>query len=260
MKKLLCVLAVLVLLLPAAFAEQDESIYVGAWAKVQSTDAGGALFEVFYLTENHKVFYFSQNYSAAMPQFGNQAVGLWFPQRTGIRIVYGDNLECSAEFIDENYLGFRYGTMIYAYGKIPDFMAVNVGDLQKVTEKGQISQAFVDNLIGIYSGYSMDKVNAIFMAAQQVKFLNEAQAEGQTLSQGEYVIGWHIPEGRYIINAGKSKSVSVYVYEDTNYYPDSYYIGYAHNEYQTVVNLKDGYVLKISGGTVKITQASNFSR
>ena len=259
MKKLLCVLAVLLLILPSALAE-DESIYVGAWAKVQSTDSGGALFEVFYLTENHKVFHFVQNYSAAKPQFGSQAVGLWFPKWTGIHIIYGDNQECDAEFIDENYLGFRYGTMIYAYGKIPDFMAVNVGDLQKVTENGQISQAYVDNLIGIYSGYSMDKVNAIFMASQQVKFLKEAQAEGYTLSQGEYLVGWHIPAGRYIINAGKSRNVTVYVYDEKGYYPDSYYIGSAYNEYQTIVNLKTGYTLKITGGTVNIKESGNFSR
>ena len=78
------------------------------------------------------------------------------------------------------------------------------------------------------------------------------QASGVAVPQGEYVIGEDIPAGRYTVDAGDAKRVTVWVYRP-NGMSDYYYIGSKENEQTMTANLQDGGKLRIEGATVYLS-------
>ena len=78
------------------------------------------------------------------------------------------------------------------------------------------------------------------------------QASGVAVPQGEYVIGEDIPAGRYTVDAGDAKRVTVWVYRP-NGMSDYYYIGSKENEQTMTANLQDGGKLRIEGASVYLS-------
>lgn len=86
----------------------------------------------------------------------------------------------------------------------------------------------------------------------------KAQAEGVAIPQGEYSVGSDIPAGKYTINAGEARRVTVWIYKP-NDFSDYYYIGSAENEQTMTANLQEGGRLKIDGATVYLSPFAGFN-
>lgn len=205
MKKLLCVLAVVALLMGSAWAEGlTESDFMGMWVDVYDTDGGGAVAEMIYLRDDHKVFYMNHSFKADDTGFGREYVGSWSVNGNCIHIKYGETVESDIYMSNDGFLLIPLGGDKYiTYGKVPVW--------------GEKPDA--------------------------------PQLSGVAVPQGEYNVGEDIPAGKYTVDAGDAKRVTVWVYAP-NGFADYYYIGTKENEQTMTVNLKEGGKLKIDGATV----------
>ena len=125
MKKLLCVLAVLLLLIPAAHGEDladDEKAFVGVWVRYHEYKDSGVIFELFQLTADHQVYYLNQTFKPGEVGYGRQAAKTWQKIRDNrILITYGENAKSEAFITDSGELGIYSAdnSYYYSYTKIP---------------------------------------------------------------------------------------------------------------------------------------------
>lgn len=219
------ILAIIAALIPEALAA-DESAFYGAWGRVYSTNAGGAVFEVFYITQDQKVFYVYETFSADQQTSRTEYVGAWSPTANGIHIVYGKNQDGYVKLLNDNYISLKMGIMEYAYGRIPAGYSAATGDMPIIQGNPFIPQGSLES--------------------------------GVVILPGEYVSGGLIPKGDYIVQADKKTEIKVSVNHAAYYASSDYVIGGAKNPQSVVVHLETGAMLIIKGGSVTLSQFQGY--
>lgn len=97
-----------------------EADFMGTWARVYDSSDGGAVSEVFYLRDDHTVFYMNQRYDSENPGYGRQYVGSWLVHGNCIHIKYGDNAETDVYMSNDGFMLIPLGGDKYiTYGKVP---------------------------------------------------------------------------------------------------------------------------------------------
>lgn len=98
MKKLLALILVLALLLPAA-ALAAESDVIGCWAHYSPLSDGAPFVEVIVLAEDHTCYYLSQMYSTDEAGLGRTFVGTWEMNADGtVTAKIGNNTSATLRF------------------------------------------------------------------------------------------------------------------------------------------------------------------
>lgn len=100
----------------------DRSNYVGTWVKCHDRDDGGALAELFHLSESGTLFYLNQLYGADDVGFGRQYIGYWNETPDGVYLKFGNNAESDAILSADGFLMVLVGDgTAMPYGKVPEY-------------------------------------------------------------------------------------------------------------------------------------------
>lgn len=121
MKKLLAIILILALLLPA-IALADAVNPVGCWVKYEILNTGAPSMAMLYLAEDHTCYYMVQAFHKDSAGLGRVHVGTWEYKPDGI--VYaktGENTETLLSIADNNAVAldvktFKYFMNISLYG------------------------------------------------------------------------------------------------------------------------------------------------
>ena len=104
MKRLITVILILALLLPAA-ALADEKDVIGCWGAYEILTTGAPSMIMVYLAEDHTCYYVNQMFRPDEPAFGRQYVGTWEMLSNGfVYIKTGNNANMTLMFSNE-YVG-----------------------------------------------------------------------------------------------------------------------------------------------------------
>lgn len=125
MKKLLVLVFALILAASALIISAsavDYNDYVGTWVKSHDKDDGGAIAELFHLSESGTLFYLNQLFGADDIGFGRQYIGYWKETPNGIYMKFGNNAESDAVLSADGFLMvlFSDGTAM-PYGKVSEY-------------------------------------------------------------------------------------------------------------------------------------------
>ena len=82
MKKLICFLFVLVLLVPLAVLADDSSV-VGCWAHYETLKDGAPMMSMLYFAEDYTCYYITQAFHPDKAGLGRNYVGTWELQDDG---------------------------------------------------------------------------------------------------------------------------------------------------------------------------------
>lgn len=103
MKKLITVILILAILLPAA-ALAGEPDVVGCWATYDRLTTGAPQITALYLSETHKCYYLAQYYHVDEPGTGRAYIGSWEMQSDGsVLAKIGENTSIVLQF-DPTYV------------------------------------------------------------------------------------------------------------------------------------------------------------
>lgn len=120
MKKLLAIILILALLLPAAVLAEVNP--VGCWVKYEILKTGAPAMVMLYLADDHTCYYMAQSFHKDSEGLGRVHVGTWEYKPDGI--VYaktGENTETQLKIADNNAVAldvktFKYFLNISIYG------------------------------------------------------------------------------------------------------------------------------------------------
>jgi len=102
MKKLLALILILALLLPAAALAAEKDV-VGCWASYELQKDGAPAMIMIYLAENHTCFFLAQSFNPDDEGFGRAFVGTWQMNDDGsVTAKTGNNTE-TAMLFDDSY-------------------------------------------------------------------------------------------------------------------------------------------------------------
>ena len=95
MKKLLTVILILAMILPAAaLADVSSWLYEATWVHTDYGKSGGVTIEALCLNEDGTAFYVVQSFTAEEPMFGRAFVGSWeISGPDTIHVIIGNNAE-----------------------------------------------------------------------------------------------------------------------------------------------------------------------
>lgn len=115
MKKVISVLLVLVLLIPA-FAFASESDIVGCWASYTVLNDGAPSMSMLYLSADHTCFYLVQMFHPEREGLGRTYIGTWKLNGDGtLYVKTGNNTDMTLRFSDSGNLAVNMETMeVYA--------------------------------------------------------------------------------------------------------------------------------------------------
>lgn len=109
MKKLFCLLLVLICLPVIAFS--DESDVVGCWAHYEMLTDGAPAMSMLYLAEDHTCYFVTQMFHPDKAGVGRKYVGTWSLQSDGsIYAKTGNNTDMTLTIFNES-LAFDKSTM-----------------------------------------------------------------------------------------------------------------------------------------------------
>lgn len=94
MKRLIAIILILALLLPAAALAADVPAWLidGAWTHLEDNGEGSCSLISVYLTEDGKAYYVAQVFGSEEPSFGRAFVGSWtFTGPDTINVIIGNN-------------------------------------------------------------------------------------------------------------------------------------------------------------------------
>ena len=104
MKKLITIILILALILPAA-ALADEKNVVGCWGTYETLSTGAPAMTMLYLAEDHTCYFLTQMFGPDEPAIGRQYVGTWEMKSDGnVYIKTGNNTDMTLVFSNE-YVG-----------------------------------------------------------------------------------------------------------------------------------------------------------
>ena len=102
MKKLITVILILALILPAAALASGMNSPVGCWAQYELLTTGAPSMCMLYLAENHTCYYVIQSFHEDEPGLGRQFVGTWEQQADGTVLAKtGNNTSTTLRFSDD---------------------------------------------------------------------------------------------------------------------------------------------------------------
>lgn len=226
MKKIFALILVLCLFagVPAFADGLTEADFMGTWVNIYDNNSGGAVMEFFHIREDHRVFYLNRRFEKDDPGFGRQYVGSWDVRGNVIHLKYGDNTETDVYMSDGFLMVPLGGDQYVPFGRVPVWGK----------DAGATPAAAPDP--------TPEPTQAV---------------QGVAIPQGEYSIGIDIPAGKYVIDAGPAKRVTVWTY-DAEQWVDCYYIGSEENEQTMIVNLEEGGRLRIERATVYLRPFKGF--
>lgn len=101
MKKLITLILILALILPAAMSAADTGP-VGCWAHYELLNDGAPFMTMIYLADDHMCYYLTQMYHTNEPGFGRKFVGTWEQLTDGsVQAKTGNNTSTTLRFSDD---------------------------------------------------------------------------------------------------------------------------------------------------------------
>lgn len=165
MKKLITLILILSLAVPAAALASNESDYVGKWIYTEYKTDGTLTFILIDIQPDHtaiSVFGHADGDRSKVP--GRSFIGSWQMTSTGIHVVSGYNTEKDLYIYENDYLKEKVPGLCYIYSKINEY-----GD--DVNSSEQFDSTLLPEITG----------------------------DGLRVPPGEYTVGLDIPAGVYRI-------------------------------------------------------------
>ncbi len=106
MKKLITVVLIFALLLPAA-ALADESYFSGCWVHTETLTTGCPSLTFICLTEDHKCFYLIQSFREDEAGPGRTYIGTWDVEDGYLVAKTGENTSTRLQFSDDYSVAFN---------------------------------------------------------------------------------------------------------------------------------------------------------
>jgi hypothetical protein len=114
MKKLITVILILSMLLPAA-ALAGESDVVGCWAYYSVSSSGTPSMEMIYLADDHTCYFLIQSFDHDEPSLGRAFVGTWEMQQDGSVFAKTGNNTNTTLMFDTNEYAVAYNPKANKY-------------------------------------------------------------------------------------------------------------------------------------------------
>ena len=103
MKKLITVILILVVLVPACAFAVDESDVVGCWAHYEVLETGSPSMSMLYLSEDHTCYFLIQAFRSDEAGIGRTFVGNWKIESDGtLYAKTGNNTDTRLKFSSSN--------------------------------------------------------------------------------------------------------------------------------------------------------------
>lgn len=225
MKRIILIAAIISLMILPCSAERSD--YVGSWAMTHRTDDGGALIELFILTEDGIAFYLNGHFDGLEPLFSRQYAGTWRYRSTyeEIHIEYGRTAEADAYLLGDHLM------IIGPLGDIPFSKLIPYTPPKTVLHDTDLS-GVPDTMSKIPS----DKVSVV-------------------LPDGKYIVGQDLLAGTYEVSINPVDDfVSLVICDSDKKVLLTPVI--RTGDASPVIELKDGYSVDVFKGFAILNQAA----
>lgn len=225
MKRIILITAIIAMMVIPCFAERSD--YIGSWAMTHRTESGGAMVELFILTDDGVAFYLNGSFTSAEPSFSRQYVGTWRyrSQYSEAHIEYGNNAETDA---------YRMGEYLMIVSPVGDIAFSRINPY--TPPKSEPHETDLSGAPDTMSKIPADKASVV-------------------LPDGKYTVGTDLLPGSYAVSINPVDDfVSLIIWDSDN---KPLLTPVIHTgDASPVIELKDGYTIDVFNGYAILNQAA----